>query len=110
MSFQVAVKSFLKIINTVFSEDQMLLVLLLNLKVVPWFCDFLSFVACIACKDCTLNVFSMGGGRRICPPIALDSFASVLRCSGVHVMVITSNGSVSVWWVFRNIRQEYYLL
>lgn len=56
-----------------------------------------SFVACVACKDCTLNVFSMGGGRRICPPIALDSFASVLRCSGVHVMVITSNGSVSVW-------------
>nr|KAG5687049.1 hypothetical protein BaRGS_002422 [Batillaria attramentaria] len=51
---------------------------------------------CVACEDKTVTVFNTGG-RRVWPPLLMASQASVLKCTGQYVMVITSHGYLYVW-------------
>nr|CAD7414526.1 unnamed protein product [Timema poppensis] len=61
-----------------------------------------NFVA-VACKDATLHIINTNNGCRILPPIVLSSSTSRLSInSKQHVMVLTSNGEVSVWDILEN--------
>ncbi|EDO37673.1 predicted protein [Nematostella vectensis] len=53
-------------------------------------------IVCVACANKSLCVFSFSG-RRLQPPLMLESCASVLQASGHHVLVVTSSGGVYVW-------------
>lgn len=53
-------------------------------------------IACIACQDRSLCIFS-SSGRRILPNLVLSSPVSILQCNGYYVMVVTSRGGVYVW-------------
>ena len=56
-------------------------------------------MVCVACVDASVNMLSAVSGRRLHPALVLDSKTSVLRCSGLHLLVITSKGALFVWWV-----------
>ena len=53
-------------------------------------------IACVACQDRSLCIFS-SSGRRILPNLVLDSSVSILQCNGYYVMVVTSRGGVYIW-------------
>ncbi|XP_028396728.1 protein HIRA-like [Dendronephthya gigantea] len=53
-------------------------------------------IACVACQDRSLCIFS-SSGRRILPNLVLDSSVSILQCNVFYVMVVTSRGGVYVW-------------
>ncbi|XP_047097775.1 protein HIRA-like isoform X1 [Schistocerca piceifrons] len=55
-------------------------------------------VIAIACQDAMLHLLDLKTGRRPFPPLVLSAAPSRLVLSGLqHVMVITSNGCISVW-------------
>ena len=52
----------------------------------------------MACEDKTVSMFDTGG-KRLLPPLMLGSQVSELRCTGQHVMAITSHGYLYIWSV-----------
>lgn len=56
-----------------------------------------SYVVCAACNDRSVHLLSSSSGRRMLPPLMLDSCVSTIRCSGNYVMAVSSKGTVFVW-------------
>ena len=52
--------------------------------------------ACAACEDGSLSMFS-ASGRKMFPPVMMNSKICVLKCTGHFLMAITIKGSLFVW-------------
>lgn len=57
---------------------------------------FFSEIVCVACEKRTLSVFS-ACGRRLLPPIILNTPISTLHCTGSYIMTLTTAATLSVW-------------
>ncbi|NXB69909.1 HIRA protein, partial [Donacobius atricapilla] len=59
-------------------------------------------IVTVACEKRTLSVFS-ACGRRLLPPIILNTPISTLHCTGSCIMALTTAATLSVWDVHRQI-------
>ncbi|KAM8992564.1 protein HIRA isoform 1-T1 [Ara ararauna] len=57
-------------------------------------------IVSVACEKRTLSVFS-ACGRRLLPPIILNTPISTLHCTGSYVMALTTAATLSVWDVHK---------
>uniref|UniRef100_A0A8C6ZLC6 Protein HIRA n=1 Tax=Nothoprocta perdicaria TaxID=30464 RepID=A0A8C6ZLC6_NOTPE len=57
-------------------------------------------IVSVACEKRTLSVFS-SCGRRLLPPIVLNTPISTLHCTGSYVMALTTAATLSVWDVHK---------
>ncbi|OXB62179.1 hypothetical protein ASZ78_015361 [Callipepla squamata] len=57
-------------------------------------------IVCVACEKRTLSVFS-ACGRRLLPPIILNTPISTLHCTGSYIMTLTTAATLSVWDVHK---------
>ncbi|NXT85510.1 HIRA protein, partial [Zapornia atra] len=57
-------------------------------------------IVSVACEKRTLSVFS-ACGRRLLPPIVLNTPISTLHCTGSYVMALTTAATLSVWDVHK---------
>lgn len=57
---------------------------------------FPSEIVSVACEKRTLSVFS-ACGRRLLPPIVLNTPISTLHCTGSYIMALTTAATLSVW-------------
>ncbi|XP_063271968.1 protein HIRA isoform X4 [Prinia subflava] len=59
-------------------------------------------IVTVACEKRTLSVFS-ACGRRLLPPIVLNTPISTLHCTGSCIMALTTAATLSVWDVHKQI-------
>ncbi|NXF62600.1 HIRA protein, partial [Ciccaba nigrolineata] len=57
-------------------------------------------IVSVACEKRTLSVFS-ACGRRLLPPIILNTPISTLHCTGSYIMALTTAATLSVWDVHK---------
>ncbi|NXK29006.1 HIRA protein, partial [Arenaria interpres] len=57
-------------------------------------------IVSVACEKRTLSVFS-ACGRRLLPPIVLNTPISTLHCTGSYIMALTTAATLSVWDVHK---------
>ncbi|XP_075574912.1 protein HIRA [Pelecanus crispus] len=57
-------------------------------------------IVSVACEKRTLSVFS-ACGRRLLPPIILNTAISTLHCTGSYIMALTTAATLSVWDVHK---------
>ncbi|NXP48938.1 HIRA protein, partial [Heliornis fulica] len=57
-------------------------------------------IVTVACEKRTLSVFS-ACGRRLLPPIVLNTPISTLHCTGSYIMALTTAATLSVWDVHK---------
>ncbi|NWI95600.1 HIRA protein, partial [Pitta sordida] len=57
-------------------------------------------IVTVACEKRTLSVFS-ACGRRLLPPIILNTPISTLHCTGSCIMALTTAATLSVWDVYK---------
>nr|NP_989563.2 protein HIRA [Gallus gallus] len=57
-------------------------------------------IVCVACEKRMLSVFS-ACGRRLLPPIILNTPISTLHCTGSYIMTLTTAATLSVWDVHK---------
>ncbi|NWW49445.1 HIRA protein, partial [Pedionomus torquatus] len=57
-------------------------------------------IVSVACEKRTLSVFS-ASGRRLLPPIVLNTPISTLHCTGSYIMALTTAATLSVWDVHK---------